>query len=47
MKSKSLVNKAIAAGVIQRKPPMPAPKQFTDKKKALCKNACRRNNRKG
>lgn len=39
---KNLTAKAIKAGVIERKPAMPAPKRFIDRKKQARKTACRK-----
>ena len=40
---KSVTARAIGAGVMERKPAMPSPKRFTDKKKQARKTACRGN----
>jgi hypothetical protein len=40
-RQKNIVAKAIAAGAMERKPAMPSPKRFTDRKKQARKTACR------
>ena len=40
---KDVTARAISAGVMERKPAMPSPKRFTDKKKQARKMACRGN----
>ena len=40
-RQKNFAAKAITAGMMERKPAMPAPKRFTDRKKQARKTACR------